>query len=207
MFSIYICNFAVVSIVCNVVMKKVLLCFILCVLFFSSCQKRDIDSGLSEFYSLSKVHWGGLAVDLNGNGDSYNDLFFEYHNMLGYNPDRYYASVKRQYLEGDRLSQGYMTISLPIPKYVKESDGTYSVTAVRPLDVTFSIRDWAADQWESELVPNLKAGDDPFMSSIKFVSMYMNREDEEINVGVACNMFALDGSDDNPGTIKFVFKR
>jgi len=180
---------------------------LLAIVIISGCNKNALpQSQWTGRYELEKILWAGEYVDLNGDGDSYPTLLNEYKKMLGYNYAKNFAEAVSPAPEYAGDVDGLVTMSLPLPFYVKNDDGTYSVSKVSYIDFSFPIYQWD-DSWSGIIQPRINDKNDPFLSGIQQVSMFKGKNEDDLRANVYCNLYRLDGTDPNTNNLQFFFRK
>lgn len=166
-----------------------------------SCDKEVItptfESDIQKLYgdyTLSDIHWPGLAVDLNADGTGYWSLLYEFQNKVGYYEPDYTANVTDGIIfssdEPWAEPTAAFNVTLPYPHYII-SEGKWLCTDIRNIKVTLRATE-ATFNLASNccwIYPGYTDQDDVFLLNIQDISLYVEAlDDKSFKVGINCTL-------------------
>lgn len=166
-----------------------------------SCDKEVItptfESDIQKMYgdyTLSDIHWPGLAVDLNADGTGYWSLLYEFQNKVGYYEPDYTANVTDGIIfssdEPWAEPTAAFNVTLPYPHYII-SEGKWLCTDIRNIKVTLRATE-ATFNLASNccwIYPGYTDQDDLFLINIQDISLYVEAlDDKSFKVGIHCTL-------------------
>lgn len=166
-----------------------------------SCDKEVItptfESDIQKLYgdyTLSDIHWPGLAVDLNADGTGYWSLLYEFQNKVGYYEPDYTANVTDGIIfssdEPWAEPTAAFNVTLPYPHYII-SEGKWLCTDIRNIKVTLRATE-ATFNLASNccwIYPGYTDQDDVFLLNIQDISLYVEAlDDKSFKVGIHCTL-------------------
>lgn len=171
------------------------------VICLCSCDKEVItptfESDIQKMYgdyTLSDIHWPGLAVDLNADGTGYWSLLYEFQNKVGYYEPDYSANVTDGIIfssdEPWAEPTAAFNVTLPYPHYII-SEGKWLCTDIRNIKVTLRATE-ATFNLASNccwIYPGYTDQDDLFLINIQDISLYVEAiDDKSFKVGIHCTL-------------------
>ena len=145
-------------------------------------------------YRLSDIHWPGLPVNLNGDEHAYWDLLHEFKNKPGYYEQDYAATVGDGFIYSEDQSWAKYTagfnVTLPYPKY-DITDGKWACSEISMIKMTIRATEDTFKLSENccWTYPGYTGSDDPFLSNIKNLSLFVMTFDENsFKIGVLCTL-------------------
>lgn len=166
-----------------------------------SCDKEVItptfESDIQKLYgdyTLSDIHWPGLAVDLNADGTGYWSLLYEFQNKVGYYEPDYTANVTDGIIfssdEPWAEPTAAFNVTLPYPHYII-SEGKWLCTDIRNIKVTLRSTE-ATFNLASNccwIYPGYTDQDDVFLLNIQDISLYVEAlDDKSFKVCIHCTL-------------------
>lgn len=205
----------------NAMMKRILIPIValICLFCLSNCEKEGpVEPSIKMLYgdyTLSDIHWPGLAVDLNDDGAGYWELLYEFQNKLGYYEPDYTAVVNDgitySYTESWAEDVTAFHISIPYP-YLVEKEGEWKCTGIQTLKYTIR-----ATKKSFHLIANCchtyPGFNDPtniFLSNIQDISLVVNSYDSDtFKVGLHCKLPCVSGDSKtlNENYLYYEFKK
>lgn len=166
-----------------------------------SCDKEVItptfESDIQKLYgdyTLSDIHWPGLAVDLNADGTGYWSLLYEFQNKVGYYEPDYTANVTDGIIfssdEPWAEPTAAFNVTLPYPHYII-SEGKWLCTDIRNIKVTLRATEATFNLVSNccWIYPGYTDQDDLFLINIQDISLYVEAlDDKSFKVGIHCTL-------------------
>lgn len=149
---------------------------------------------LYDDYTLTDIHWSGLAVNLNQDNYGFWALFNEFKNKIGYYEPDYTATVNNGIIYNSDMEWAEYAaafhVVLPYPHHVV-SDGKWICDEIRNIRLTIRATedDFQLYQNCCHIIPGYGGKEDVFLAGIQDISLYIESYDaRSFKVGLHCTL-------------------
>lgn len=167
---------------------------------FASCEEEEEENKITGVdnlfgdYSMTDIHWSGLAVDINRDKIGRWELIDEFKKQFGYYEPSYIAHIEQEESEYSNDKEVKFNFVVPYPHYYISSEGEWICSCIKELKMTLRTSSKYVDQNTLSAIQNFKIqedidNDDPFLANItEMGAMVIDFEKRIFKVRIHCKL-------------------